>query len=69
MTFLSLGQLLEHRRDLIARPAAHFLIDAANVFAQQTDAEQGQADQQERDGKEGEQPPSSGPRISRRKPM
>ena len=40
---------LEHRADHVARPLAHLLVDAADVFADEAEAEQHHADQEERE--------------------
>ena len=48
------GQVAQHRRDQIARSAADLLIGATDVFADEADAEQRQAQQEEHDGEQGE---------------
>ncbi len=46
---------IQNRLDPITRPVAYLLIDAADIFAQQADAEQHDADQEEVEGEQREQ--------------
>src|SRR3989338_5647390 len=51
----ALHRLFQHRFDQIARPMAHLLVDAPDVFAEQTDAEQRDTDQEEHQCEQREQ--------------